>query len=79
MWVIPAISASASLLGTAVGGFSAYWTSKKSFERAQMSEQVAERNALLRQAAIRFITAITDMPAESAGLMRTTERIGPVV
>lgn len=77
--MIPAITASAGLLGTAVGGFSAYWTSKKSFERAEIAQQVAERNLLLRQAAIRFITAITDLPADPAGLTRMTDRIGPVV
>ena len=78
VWVIPAITASASLLGTAVGGFSAYWTSKRSFERIQIAEQAAERNTLLRQAATRFITAITEMPAASPG-SRMTERIAPVV
>lgn len=77
--MIPAITAAAGLLGTAIGGFSAYWTSKKSFEQSQMSEQAAERNTLLRQAAIRFITAINDLPVDSAGLMRITERIGSAV
>lgn len=37
-WVIPAISAGASLLGTLVGGFSTYSTSKKSFERSAARE-----------------------------------------
>ena len=33
VWVIPAITASASLLGTIVGGLVAYWTSKRMHER----------------------------------------------
>lgn len=75
-WVIPAITATSSLLGTAVGGFSTYWTSKKSFERSQMSGQAEQRNTQLREAAIRFITAITDLPVDQSGLARLTERFG---
>ncbi len=78
-WVIPAISASASLLGTLVGGLTTYWTSKKSFERQLASEQSNQRNTLLREAAIRFITAITDTPVTKSGVAAASAQWGPVV
>lgn len=78
-WVIPAISASASLLGTLVGGLTTYWTSKKSFERQLASEQSNQRNSLLREATVRFITAITDTPVTQAGVAAASAQWGPVV
>lgn len=78
-WVIPAISASASLLGTLVGGLTAYWTSKKSFERQLASEQSNQRNNLLRESAVRFITAITDTPVMGSGVSAAASQWGPVV
>lgn len=78
-WLIPAISASASLFGTIVGGFTTYWTSKKSFERQLAYDQSAQRNTQLRKAATRFITAITDTPIVQSGLARISEEWGPVV
>jgi hypothetical protein len=78
-WLIPVISASASLLGTLVGGVTAYWTSKKSFERQLASEQSAQRNTQLREASIRFITTITDIPVVQAGMARASAEWGPVL
>ncbi len=78
-WVIPAISASASLLGTLVGGMTAYWTSKKSFERQLAHEQSSQRNNLLREAAIRFVTTITDTPVTQSGLARASAQLGPLL
>lgn len=69
-WVIPAISAGASLLGTLVGGFSTYWTSKKSFERSLASEQSQQRNTLIREAAVRFISSVTETPLLATSLAR---------
>ena len=78
-WMIPAISASASLLGTLVGGMTAYWTSKKSFERQLTAEQSNQRNALLREAAIRFITTITDTPVAQSGVVQASAQWGPIL
>ena len=78
-WLIPAISASASLLGTLVGGMTAYWTSKKSFERQLTAEQSNQRNALLREAAIRFITTITDTPVTQSGVVQASAQWGPLL
>lgn len=75
--MIPAISASASLAGTVVGGLAAYFTSKKSFERAQAAEELERRNAQLRDAAVRFITAIADAPVAKSGVQRLAEQLGP--
>jgi len=77
-WVIPAISAGASLIGTLVGGLSTYWTSKKSFERSLTSEQSAQRNNQLRDAAIRFVAAVADRPVVQSGLIRMAEEWGPL-
>ena len=52
-WVIPAITASASLLGTMVGGIATYWTSKKTHERQSIAEEERQKFDLLRDATIR--------------------------
>jgi hypothetical protein len=78
-WVIPAISAGASLLGTLVGGLTAYWTSKKSFERQLTYEQSNQRNTLLREASVRFITAITDTPITQSGVAAASAQWGPAL
>lgn len=78
-WLIPAISAGASLLGTLVGGVTTYWSSKKSFERQLASEQSNQRNTLLREAAVRFITAITDTPVIGSGVAMASAQWGPVL
>jgi len=67
-WVIPAITASASLLGTIVGGLATYWTSKKTHARQTAAEEERQKYALLREAATRFVAAMTDLSVASAGL-----------
>ena len=67
-WVIPAITASASLLGTIVGGFATYWTSKKTYDRQAAAEEERQKYTLLREAAIRFVAAMTDISVPSADL-----------
>lgn len=67
-WVIPAITASASLLGTIVGGLAAYWTSKKAHARQTAAEDERQKYTLLREAAIRFVAAMTDISVANAGL-----------
>ena len=67
-WVIPAITASASLMGTMVGGLAAYWTSKKTHERQSVVEEERQKFDLLRDATIRFVAAMTEISVASAGL-----------
>lgn len=67
-WVIPAITASASLLGTMVGGIATYWTSKKTHERQSIAEEERQKFDLLRDATIRFVSAMTEISVASAGL-----------
>ncbi|QZT59431.1 hypothetical protein [Mycolicibacterium austroafricanum] len=67
-WVIPAITASASLLGTMVGGFAAYWTSKKTHEQQSIKEEERQKFDLLRDATVRFVAAMTEISVASAGL-----------
>ncbi|WP_422747599.1 hypothetical protein ACN27E_06610 [Mycobacterium sp. WMMD1722] len=67
-WVIPAITASASLLGTMVGGIATYWTSKKTHERQSVADEERQKFDLLRDATIRFISAMTEISVAGAGL-----------
>ena len=77
-WVVPAITASASLLGTVVGGLSTHFTSKKSHDRATAAEQTTQRYTLLREAAIRFVAAMSEMSRPASGLERITQHWGPL-
>lgn len=77
-WVVPAITASASLVGTVVGGLATYVTSKRSHERATVAERTMQRNTLLRQSAMRFVAAIADMSRPASGSERITQQWGPV-
>jgi hypothetical protein len=67
-WVIPAITASASILGTTVGGLATYWTSKKTYERQSVAEEERQKFDLLRDSTIRFVAAMTEISVASAGL-----------
>lgn len=78
VWVIPAITASASLLGTIVGGLVAYWTSKRMHDRTTQAEESRRRNALLREGAIRFVSGIANMMVGAAGLERISQQWGPL-
>lgn len=78
VWVIPAITASASLLGTMVGGLATYWTSKTSHDRATAAQEATQRYTLLRQAALRFVAAMSEMSGPGPGLERMTQQWGPV-
>src|SRR5689334_7893419 len=77
-WVIPMITASASLLGAIVGGFATYWTSKKSHERQTAAEEERQKSTLLREAAIRFVAAMTDISVASVGTKQMSREWGPV-
>jgi hypothetical protein len=77
-WVIPAITASASLLGTIVGGLAAYWTSKKTHDRQTAAEEERQKYTLLREAAIRFVTAMTDISVANVGIKEISREWGAV-
>lgn len=67
-WVIPMITASASLFGTVVGGMATYWTAKKTHERQAVAEEDRQKFDLLQDATIRFVAAMTEISVASAGL-----------
>ena len=77
-WVIPTITASASLLGAMVGGLATYWTSKKTHERQTTAEEERQRSTLLREAAIRFVAAMTDISVASIGHKQMSHEWGLV-
>jgi hypothetical protein len=76
VWVIPAMTAASSLLGTVVGGLVGYWTSTQMHERTSAAEESRSRNTLLREGAIAFITGIEKLKAGTA-LERIAQRWGP--
>lgn len=75
-WVMPAITAASSLMGTVVGGLVGYWTSTRMHERTSAAEESRSRNTLLREGAIAFITGIEKLKASTA-LERIAQRWGP--
>lgn len=84
-WVIPAITAAASLLGAMVGAIATYWTSKKAHEREskrQERERAADnerqQSALLREAAIRFVSTMTEISVASVGIAQISRQWGEV-
>ncbi|MEX0580648.1 MAG: hypothetical protein WD228_06010 [Mycobacterium sp.] len=76
VWVIPAMTAASSLMGTVVGGLVGYWTSTRMHKRTSAAEESRSRNTLLREGAIAFITGIERLEM-SAALERITQRWGP--
>lgn len=76
VWVIPAITASASLLGTVVGGLVAYWTSRRMHERTTAVEELRQRHQLLREGSTRFIGTMSEISVGSRGIERITEQWG---
>ena len=75
-WIIPTITASASLLGAMVGGFATYWTSKRTDERQTAAENERKKYALLRDASTRFVNAMTDISVASAGFREVSREWG---
>ncbi len=76
VWVIPAITAAASLLGTVVGGLVAYWTSKRMHERTTAVEELRQRHQLLREGSTRFISTMSEISVGSRGIERITAEWG---
>jgi hypothetical protein len=75
-WVIPAITASASLSGTIVGGLVTYWASRKNFEITSESDRVSNLRAKVREGAIGFIGSLADHKPQPV-IDRIVERWGP--
>jgi hypothetical protein len=75
-WIIPTITASASLLGAMVGGFATYWTSKRTDERQTAAEDERKKAAVLRDSSTRFVNAMTDISVASAGFREISREWG---
>ncbi|MGI9124406.1 MAG: hypothetical protein ACR2JM_06600, partial [Mycobacterium sp.] len=76
-WVIPAITAASSLMGTVVGGVVGYWNSTRMHERTTAAEEARIRNTLLHESAIAFITGIAKLDKGHLVLERITQQWGP--
>jgi hypothetical protein len=75
-WVIPAITASASLSGTIVGGLVTYWASRKNFQIESETDRVSNLRAKVREAAIEFIGSLADHKSQPV-IDRIVTRWGP--
>ena len=71
------ITASASLLGTIVGGLVGYWSSTRIHQRTTAAEESRSRNALLREGAMAFIAGIEKLEAGPAAFDRIARLWGP--
>ena len=84
-WIIPAITAAASLLGAMVGAVATYRTSKKAHEREskrqereRADESERRQSTLLREGAIGFVSTMTDISVASVGLIQLSREWGEV-
>ena len=71
------ITASASLMGTVVGGIVGYWSSTRMHDRTIAADEVQRRNTLLREGAMTFITGIENLDVGDVALERIAQRWGP--
>lgn len=71
------ITASASLMGTVVGGLVGYWSSSRMHDRTTAAEELRNRNTLLREGAMAFITGIEKIDVGPAAMERIVQRWGP--
>ena len=76
-WIIPAITASASLSGTIVGGLVTYWASIKNFEVTSEADRVRNLREKVREGAIGFIASLADNSRLDPAVERIGRRWGP--
>jgi hypothetical protein len=76
-WVIPAITAASSLMGTVVGGIVGYWNATRMHERTTAVEELRSRNALLREGAMAFMIGIEKLDVGPGAIERIFHRWGP--
>lgn len=76
-WFITAITASASLTGTIVGGLVTYWASRKNFEISSEVDRVRNLREKVREGAIGFIASLADQAMMDPAVDRITRRWGP--
>ena len=74
-WIIPAITAGASLSGTIVGGLVTYWASRRNFEVSSEVDRLRNLREKVREAAIGFIASLPDHTSE-ATIDRIVQRWG---
>ncbi len=59
-WIIPAITASASLSGTVVGGLVTYWASRRNLDVTSEVDRVRNLREKVRESAIEFVASLPD-------------------
>lgn len=75
--LIPAITASASLSGTIVGGLVTYWASRKNFQITSEADRTRRLREKVREASIDFIASLADDSMMDPAVERITQRWGP--
>jgi hypothetical protein len=86
-WIIPAITAAASLLGAMVGAIAychlldieeGHERESRRQEREWADQKERQQSTLLREAAIRFVATMTDISVASIGLTQISREWGEV-
>jgi len=74
-WIIPAITAGASLSGTVVGGLVTYWASRRNLEVSSEVDRLRNLREKVREAAIEFIASLPERTSEAV-IDRIVQRWG---
>jgi hypothetical protein len=74
-WLVPAITASATLLGTAVGGAMTFWTTRSANIRQEKAAEKRRKLDEIQDVAVRFIRLLTDQGYTSLRLKQVGDDI----
>lgn len=72
-WLVPAITASATLLGTAVGGGITFWTTRSANIRQEKAAEKRRKLDEVKDVSIRFIRLLTNQGYESMRLKQRAD------
>jgi hypothetical protein len=60
-WLLPLITAGATLLGAVVGGLITYWNTRSTDDRKAKAEQERLEKEQIRDVSVRFLSALSDL------------------
>lgn len=74
-WLVPAITASATLLGAGVGGAIAFWTTRSANIRQEKAAEKRRKLEEIKDVAVRFIRLLSDQGYESMRLEQVMDSL----
>ncbi|MDT5408080.1 MAG: hypothetical protein QOG14_300 [Mycobacterium sp.] len=72
-WLVPAITATATLLGTAVGGAMTFWTTRSANIRQEKAAEKRRKLDEIKDVSIRFIRLLSNQGYESMRLKQRAD------